>query len=106
MQDATRTLARAHTQERTRVRGFDEEGWCTAITTAVKGRHGSDYFTELLFESGYKFSVPVDANVSVEVVVTRKSYTIRNFPYNVLPCLVVFTSLKSGLVSATVSALK
>ena len=32
-----------------------------------------------LFESGYKFSAPVNANVSVEVVVTRKSNTIRNF---------------------------
>ena len=38
-----------------------------------KGRHGSDQFTKLLFESGYKSSVPLDANVSVEVVATRKS---------------------------------
>ena len=28
---------------------------------------------QLLLESGYKFSVPLDANVSVEMVVTRKS---------------------------------
>ena len=45
----------------------------------LKGRHSSDQFTQLLFESGYKFSVSLDANVSVEVVVTRKSNTIRMF---------------------------
>ena len=38
----------------------------------LKGRQGSDQLTKLLFESGYKFSVPLDASVSVEVVVTRK----------------------------------
>ena len=31
-----------------------------------------------MFESGYMPNVPVDTNVSVEVVVTRKSNTIRN----------------------------
>ena len=31
--------------------------------------------TKLLFDSGYRFSVPLDAIVSVEVVVTRKSNT-------------------------------
>ena len=53
---------------------------CDVGAERVKGRHGSDYSTKLLFESGCKFSVPVDANVSVEVVVTRKSNTLRNFP--------------------------
>ena len=69
----------------------------------IEGRHGSDQFTKLLFESGYKFSVPLDASVSVEVVVTRRSNTIRNFPCTVLQCPVVLTSLKSSLISTTVS---
>ena len=49
------------------------------------------------FESGYKFCVPLDANVSVEVVGTRKSNTIRNFPCTALQCPVVLTSLKQAL---------
>ena len=53
-------------------------------TWRVKGRRSSDQFTKLLFESGYKFSVPVDAIVYAEFVVARKSNTIRNFPYTVL----------------------
>ena len=62
------------------------------------------------------FSVTLDDNVSVEVVVRRKSNTIRNFPCTVLQCPVVLTtvlqcpvvltSLKSSLISTTVSALK
>ena len=48
-------------------------------------------------------NVPVDASVFVEVVVTRKSNTIRDFPSAVLQCPVVLTSLKSILVSTTVS---
>ena len=66
---------------------------------------GSDQFTELLFESGYRFIVPLDAIVSVEFVVRRKSNTIRNFPCTVLQCPVVLTSLKASLSSTTVSAL-
>ena len=58
--------------------------------------------TKFGFESGYRFSVPLDANVSVEVVVMRKYNTIRNF----LKCQVVLTSLKASLVSTTVSTLK
>ena len=50
-------------------------------------------------------SVPLDTNVSVEVVVTRRSNTIRNFPSTVLQSPIVLTSLKAGLVSATVSTL-
>ena len=42
----------------------------------------------------------------VEVVVTRKSNTIRNFACTVLQCPVVLTSLKASLVSTTVSTLK
>ena len=61
----------------------------------LKGRYGSDQFTKFWFESGYKFSGPVDADVSVEVVVTRKSNTIRNCPSTVLQCPVVLTSLKA-----------
>ena len=72
----------------------------------VKGRHGSDQFTKLLFESGYKLCVPVDASVSVEVVVTRKSNTVRNFPSTVLQCPVVLTSFKPILASATKSTLR
>ena len=53
----------------------------------------------------YKFSVPLDTNVSVEVVVTRKSNIIRNFVCTVPQCPVVLTSLKSSLVSTTVSTL-
>ena len=71
----------------------------------LKGRHGSDQFTKLLFESGHKFSVRLDANVSVEVVVTRKSNTIRNFTCTVLQCPLVLTSLKASSVSATVPTL-
>ena len=77
-----------------------------SILKMVKGRHGRDQFTKPLFESGYKFSVPLDADVSVEVVVTRKSNTIRNIPCTVLQCPVVLTSLKASLVSTTVSILK
>ena len=55
--------------------------------------------------SGNKFSVPLDANVSVEVEVTRKSYTTRSFPCNVLQCKVVLTGLKANLSSTTVSTL-
>ena len=72
----------------------------------IKGRSGSDQFTKLLFESDYKFSVPLDASVSVEVVVTRKSNTIRNIPCTVLQCPVVMTSLKASLSFTTVSTLK
>ena len=72
----------------------------------AKGRHGSDWFTKLLCESGYKVSVPLDASVSVESVVTRKSNTIRNFPCTLLQYPVVLTSLKASLVSTTVSTLK
>ena len=54
------------------------------------------YIIKLSLESSYKFRVPVDANVSVEVVVTRKSNTIRNFPCTVLQCPVVLTSLKAS----------
>ena len=71
----------------------------------VKGRHGSDWFIKLLFESGYKFRVPLDTNVSVEVVMTSKSNTVRNFPNTVLQCPVVLTSLKASLISTTVSTL-
>ena len=71
----------------------------------VKGRHGNDQFINLLFESGYKFSVPLDANVSVEVVVTNKSDTTRNFWCTVLQSPVVLTTLNASLVSTTVSAL-
>ena len=72
---------------------------------AFKGRHGGDQFTKLLFESDYKISVPVDVNVSVEVVVTRKSNTIRNFPCTVRQCPVVLTTLKASLVCTAVSTL-
>ena len=44
-------------------------------SVAIKGRHASDQFTQLLFDSGYTFSVPLDGNVSVEVVVMRKKLT-------------------------------
>ena len=44
--------------------------------------------------------------MSVEVVATRKSNTIRNFPCTVLQCPVVLISLKSSLVSVTMSTLK
>ena len=63
------------------------------VALVVKGRLGSDQLAQLLFDSGYKFSVPLDAIVSVEVVVTRKSNSIRNFPCTVLQCPVVLTSL-------------
>ena len=53
-----------------------------------------------------KFSVPLDANVSVEVVVRRKSDTLRNFPSTLLQCPVVLTSLKASLVTTTVSTFK
>ena len=43
--------------------------------------------------------------MSVEVVVTRKSNTIRNSQCTVLQRPVVLTSLKASLVSTTVSAL-
>ena len=56
----------------------------------------------LLFKSGYKFSFPLDANGSVEVVVTRKYYTIRNFPCIVIQWPVVLISLK---INVTWSAL-
>ena len=62
--------------------------------------------TKLLFDSGYKFRVPLDASVSAEVVVTRKSDTIRNFPCTVLQSPVVLTSLKAILVSTAVCTLK
>ena len=62
--------------------------------------------TKPLFDSGYKFRVPVDTNASVEVVVTRKSNRIRNFHCTVLQCPVVLTSLESSLVSTTLSILK
>ena len=71
-----------------------------------KGRHGCDWFTKLLFENGYKFGVPLDANVSVGVVVTSKSNTIRNFLCTVQHCPVVLTSLKASLVSTSMSTLK
>ena len=58
---------------------------------------------QAVYESGYKFSVSLDASVSVEVVVTRISNTIRNFPSAVLQRPVVLTSLKASLVSTTVS---
>ena len=61
---------------------------------------------QLLFKSGYKLNVPLDTSVSVEIVVTRKSNTIRNFPCTVLQCPVVLTSLKASLISTAVSALK
>ena len=48
------------------------------VSKDIKVRHGSDVFTKFWFESSCKFSVPLDADVSVEVVVTRKSNTIRN----------------------------
>ena len=70
----------------------------------VKGRHDSDQFTKLLFESGYKFSVPLDANVSAEVVVTKKFNTTRNFPCTVLQSPVVLTTLNAILVSTSVSS--
>ena len=75
------------------------------LSDDVKGRHSSDQFTKLLFKSGYKFSVPLDANASVEVVVTRKSNTTRNFLCTVLQCPVVLTSLKASLSSTTVSSI-
>ena len=75
------------------------------VCLLFKGRHGSDQSTKLVFESGYNFSVPLDADVSVEVVVTRKSNTIRNSPCTVLHCPVVLTSLKASLVSTTLSVL-
>ena len=59
------------------------------ISTIFKGRHGSDWFTKLLFESGYNFSVPLDVNVSVTVVGMRKCNRIRQFPCTVLHCPVV-----------------
>ena len=49
----------------------------------IKGRRGSDQFSKLLFESGYKFRVPLGVIVSVEDGVTRKSNTTRNFPCKV-----------------------
>ena len=72
---------------------------------SVKGKHSSDQFAKLLFESGYKFSVPLDTNESVEVVVTRRSYTIRNFSSTVLQCPDVLTSVKVSLPSTTVCTL-
>ena len=44
--------------------------------------------------------------MSVEVVVTRKSNTIRNFPCTILQSPVVLTRLKASLVSTTVSTHK
>ena len=44
--------------------------------------------------------------MSVEVGVTRKSNTIRNFPCTALQSPVVLTSLKDCLVNTTVSTLK
>ena len=74
--------------------------------SGLKGRHSSDQLSKLLFASGYKLSVLLDANVSVRVVTTRKSSTIRNFPCTVLQCPVVLTSLKASLVPTTMSTLK
>ena len=48
----------------------------------------------------------MDADVSVEVVETRKSKTIRNFSCTVLQGPVALTSLKAILVTPTVSTLK
>ena len=42
----------------------------------------------------------------VEIVVTRKSNTIRNFPCTVLQCPVVLSSLKASLSYTTLSTLK
>ena len=75
-------------------------------TFRVQGRHSSDQFTKLLFERGYKSCVPLDANVSVEVVVGRKSNTVRNFPSTVLQYPVVLTRLIASLISTTVCTLK
>ena len=69
------------------------------------GRHGGDQFTKLLFANGYMFSVPLDASLSAEVVLTRKSNTIRHFPCTVLQCPIVLITLKVSLVSTTVSTL-
>ena len=51
-----------------------------------------------------KFSVPLYANLSVEVVVTRKSHTTKNLPCTVLQFPVVLTSLKAS--SPSVSSLR
>ena len=82
------------------------ENFPVIVGNGLRGRLGSDWFTKLSFESGYKFRVPLDAIVSVEGVVTRKSNTIRNFPCTVLQSPVVLTSSKASLVSATVPTLK
>ena len=44
--------------------------------------------------------------MSVEVVVTRKSNTVGNFPCIVLQCPVVLTSLEGNVFSTTMSTLK
>ena len=77
----------------------------SSTSNRFKGRHGRDEFTKLLFESVYKFRVLLDVNVSLEVVVTRKSNTTRNFSCTVLQFPVVLTSLKASLISTTVSVL-
>ena len=45
------------------------------------------FFFFFFFESGYKFRVPLGAIVKVDVVATRRSNTMRNFPCTV--CLFV-----------------
>ena len=83
------------------------ENFYCDLEVLFKGRHGSNCFTKLMFESGYKFSVRADASVSVEVVVTRKNnILIGNFACSVLQCPLVLTSLEASLVFTTVSTLK
>ena len=41
--------------------------WTPVCRQRFKGRHGSDYLTKLLFDSGCKCSVLVDASLSAEV---------------------------------------
>ena len=91
-----------HVQLSKHIRSCDTQACCGDI----KGRHGSDEFTKLLFESGYKFRVPLDSAVSVENVMTSKTITIQNFPCILRHCPVVLSSLKAGLVCTTVSPLK
>ena len=76
------------------------------IQTLLMGDTVVTSLPSFLFESGYKFSVPLKGSVSVEVVMTRKSNTIRNFLCNILQCPVVLTCLKTSLSSTTMSTLK
>ena len=78
------------------VKAFASKAVDPGFVSPLKGRQGSDHFTKLLFESGYTFTVPVDANVSVEVVVTRKSNN-KKLPVHCTTMSSCFDQFKSWL---------